>query len=150
MPLAGDVVLPHLAADHARLRGADLEALCREAGMIALRRLLPQVDFSQSHIPYELLTRLEVTMDDFQDALREVEPSAIREVFVEVPDVTWNDVGGLDDVKQRLREAVEWPIKHADLFALAHVRPRPRGCCCPVRPVAARRFSPRPWPPRRE
>ena len=68
--------------------------------MNALRRLLPQVDFSQRHIPYELLAQLEVTMEDFQEALREVEPSAIREVFVEVPDVGWDDVGGLEDVKR--------------------------------------------------
>ena len=126
MPLAGDVALERLAAITHGFVGADLEALCREAAMNALRRLLPQVDFSQRHMPYELLAQLEVTMDDFQDALREVEPSAIREVFVEVPDVSWDDVGGLEEVKQRLREAVEWPIKYADLFRSLHVRP-PKG-----------------------
>ena len=94
--------------------------------MIALRRLLPQMDFSQRHIPYELLAKLEVTMEDFQEALREVEPSAIREVFVEVPDVRWDDVGGLEDVKQRLREAVEWPMKYADLFHTFRLSP-PKG-----------------------
>ena len=106
--------------------GADLEALCREAGMNALRRLLPQVDFSQQHIPYELLAQLEVNMENFQEALREVEPSAIREVFVEVPDVGWDDVGGLEDVKQRLRQSVEWPMKYADLFRSFHLNP-PKG-----------------------
>ncbi len=126
MPLADNVQLARLAAITHGFVGADLEALCREAGMIALRRLLPQVDFSQRHIPYELLAQLEVTMEDFQEALREVEPSAIREVFVEVPDVGWDDVGGLEDVKQRLREAVEWPMKYADLFRSFHLSP-PKG-----------------------
>jgi transitional endoplasmic reticulum ATPase len=116
MPLAANVETKRLAAITHGFVGADLEALCREAGMLALRRLLPQVDFSQRHIPYELLAQLEVTMEDFQGALREIEPSAIREVFVEVPDVSWDDVGGLEEVKQRLREAVEWPMKYADLF----------------------------------
>ena len=126
MPLAGDVQLARLAAITHGFVGADLEALCREAGMIALRRLLPQVDFSQRHIPYELLAQLEVTMSDFQEALREVEPSAIREVFVEAPDVRWDDVGGLEEVKSRLREAVEWPMKYADLFRSYHLSP-PKG-----------------------
>jgi transitional endoplasmic reticulum ATPase len=116
MPLAANVETVRLAAITHGFVGADLEALCREAGMLALRRLLPQVDFSQRHIPYELLAQLEVTMEDFQGALREIEPSAIREVFVEVPDVSWDDVGGLEEVKQRLREAVEWPMRYADLF----------------------------------
>jgi transitional endoplasmic reticulum ATPase len=123
MPLAEDVEPARLAAITHGFVGADLEALCREAGMIALRRLLPQVDFSQRHIPYELLAQLEVTMDDFQNALHEVEPSAIREVFVETPDVRWEDVGGLEDVKQRLREAVEWPMKYADLFRSFRLSP---------------------------
>jgi transitional endoplasmic reticulum ATPase len=123
MPLAEDVEPARLAAITHGFVGADLEALCREAGMIALRRLLPQVDFSQRHIPYELLAQLEVTMDDFQNALHEVEPSAIREVFVETPDVRWEDVGGLEDVKQRLREAVEWPMKYAELFRSFHLSP---------------------------
>ncbi len=116
MPLAPDVDLPHLGAITHGFVGADLMALCREAGMVALRRLLPQVDFSQRHVPYELLTQLEVGASDFAEAFREVEPSAIREVFVEVPNVTWDDVGGLDEVKQRLREAVEWPLKYSGLF----------------------------------
>ncbi len=109
-----DVDLAHLAAITHGFVGADLEALCREAAMICLRRILPQIDFSLAHIPYELLAKLEVKMDDFQEALREVEPSAIREVFVEVPDVGWDDVGGLDEVKQRLLEAVEWPLEHPE------------------------------------
>ena len=126
MPLADDVKVARLAAITHGFVGADLEALCREAGMNALRRLLPQVDFSQRHIPYELLAKLEVNMENFQEALREVEPSAIREVFVEVPNVGWDDVGGLQDVKQRLREAVEWPMKYTDLFRSFHLNP-PKG-----------------------
>jgi transitional endoplasmic reticulum ATPase len=126
MPLAEDVDLAHLAAITHGFVGADLEALCRESGMIALRRILPQVDFSQRHVPYELLAQLEVTMDDFQEALREVEPSAIREVFVEVPNVGWDDVGGLEDVKRRLQESVEWPVKYAELFDAYRLKP-PKG-----------------------
>ena len=80
--------------------GADLAALCKEAAMSAVRRSLPDIDFAQARIPYERLETLEVTGDDFAAALGEVEPSAIREVFTETPDVTWDDVGGLDKVKQ--------------------------------------------------
>ena len=116
MPLASDVDLVRQAAITHGFVGADLEALCREAGMVALRRILPQVDFSQHSIPYELLGQLEVRMSDFDEALLEVEPSAVREVFVEVPNVTWDNVGGLDEVKQHLREAVEWPLKYSELF----------------------------------
>lgn len=106
--------------------GADLEALAREAAMSALRKILPNIDFEMDEIPYETLLKLEVTMDDFYDAMKEVEPSAIREVFVEVPDVRWNDVGGLEDIKQELKEAVEWPIKYADVFKTAGTHP-PKG-----------------------
>jgi transitional endoplasmic reticulum ATPase len=106
--------------------GADLEALAREAAMTALRKILPQIDFEMSEIPYELLMSLEVTMDNFLDAMKEVEPSAIREVFVEVPDVKWNDVGGLDEIKEALMETVEWPLKYADLFKIADTNP-PKG-----------------------
>ena len=106
--------------------GADLEALCREAGMIALRRLLPQLDFSRPYVPDEMLARLQVAMGDFQESLREVEPSAVREVFVEVPNVAWSDVGGLDEIKQRLQEAVQWPLRHPELFEAVHLAP-PKG-----------------------
>jgi transitional endoplasmic reticulum ATPase len=126
MPLADGVDLARLAAITHGFVGADLEAVCREAGMNALRRILPQVDFSQQHIPYEVLARLEVGPSDFQDALHEVEPSAIREVFVEVPDVHWDDVGGLEDVKRRLREAIEWPMKYTALFESFRLKP-PKG-----------------------
>ena len=126
MPLAQDVNLTHAAAITHGFVGADLEALCREAGMIALRRLLPQIDFSQPYVPDEMLARLQVKMGDFQEALREVEPSAVREVFVEVPNVHWSDVGGLDEIKQRLREAVEWPLAYPELFESARLAP-PKG-----------------------
>ncbi len=126
MPLAHDVDLAHVASITHGFVGADLEALCREAAMLCLRRLLPAIDFGSGQIPYETLQALEVRMGDFEGALREVEPSAIREVFVEVPNVGWDDVGGLDDVKRELIESVEWPLKHAEIFATAGIKP-PRG-----------------------
>ncbi len=126
MPLAGDVDVAHLAAVTHGFVGADLEALCREAAMICLRRLLPEIDFVSARIPYDRLATLEVCMADFQGALRQVEPSAIREVFVETPDVGWADVGGLGAVKQQLVESVVWPLRHPGLFARAAVRP-PKG-----------------------
>ena len=126
MPLGADVDMPHLADITHGYVGADLEALCREAAMICLRHLLVDIDFSLSRVPYEQLAKLEVRMDDFLAALREIEPSAIREVFVEVPDVGWKDVGGLSEVKSRLIEAVEWPLKYGPLFEKAGVKP-PKG-----------------------
>jgi transitional endoplasmic reticulum ATPase len=126
MPLAKDVNLPHLGAITHGFVGADLEALCREAGMNALRQILPEIDFSRQRIPYELLAKLEVSMRDFEEALRQVEPSAVREVFVEVPTVTWDDVGGLDEVKQQLRQAVQWPLRYPQLFEAARLDP-PKG-----------------------
>ena len=99
MPLAADVNLARLASITHGFVGADLQALCREAAMSALRRLLPDIDFSQAQIPYDKLMALEVTADDFDVALADIEPSAIREVFTEIPDVSWDDVGGLEDVQ---------------------------------------------------
>lgn len=126
MPLAQDVDMSHLAEITHGFVGADLEALCREAAMICLRRIMPDIDFALTSIPYDQLAKLEVHMDDFLDALREVEPSAIREVFVEVPHVRWQDVGGLGAVKERLMEAVQWPLKYPHLFEKAGIRP-PKG-----------------------
>ncbi len=126
MPLADDVDLERLAEITHGFVGADLEALCREAAMITLRQLMPDIDFAQSHIPYERLLELEVTMDNFLTALGEVEPSAIREVFTEVPDIRWEDIGGLEGAKEILRETVEWPLKYPELFAQAKTRP-PKG-----------------------
>ncbi len=123
MPLAEDVDLQHLAAITHGFVGADLESLCREAAMACLRKLLDKIDFNQSRIPYSQLASLRVTLNDFQQAFQSVEPSAIREVFVEVPNVTWDDIGGLEHVKQQIREAIIWPIKYETLFDRAQVRP---------------------------
>lgn len=126
MPLSKEVDLAKLAAITHGFVGADLEALCREAAMSCLRRFFPEIDFAQAELSYELLSRMEVCEDDFLTALREVEPSALREVFVEVPTITWDDVGGLQEVKQMLREAVEWPLNYSDLLEMAGAKP-PKG-----------------------
>ncbi len=126
MPLAADVDVAHLAAITHGFTGADVAALCREAAMAALRRVLPAMDLATASVTHDQLLAIEVGMADFTVALREVEPSALREVFVEVPDVGWDDVGGLERVKGRLREIVEWPARYAELFRHAGVRP-PRG-----------------------
>ena len=126
MPLAENVDVNKLAEITHGFVGADLEALAREAAMSALRKILPKIDFELAEIPYETLLKLEVTMDNFLEALKEIEPSAIREVFVEVPDVKWSDVGGLEDIKQELKEAIEWPLKYPDVFKKANTNP-PKG-----------------------
>jgi transitional endoplasmic reticulum ATPase len=123
MPLSSEVDLTKLADTTHGFVGADLEALCREAAMICVRRILPEIDFAQAKLPYESLQKLELSKADFQMALREVEPSALREVFVEVPTTTWDDVGGLAEPKRLLREALEWPMLHGALFEAAGVRP---------------------------
>jgi len=123
MPLAKDVDVEKLAAITHGFVGADLEALAREAAMSALRKIMPKIDFELSDIPYETLLKLEVTMDNFLEAMKEIEPSAIREVFVEVPDVKWSDVGGLENIKQELKEAIEWPLKYPDIFKKAGTNP---------------------------
>ena len=126
MPLAKDVSLEKLAEITHGFVGADLQALAREAAMSALRKLLPKIDFEMADIPYETLIKLEVTSDNFLEAMKEVEPSAIREFFVEVPDVKWDDVGGLENIKEELKEAVEWPLKYSDIFKKANTNP-PKG-----------------------
>jgi transitional endoplasmic reticulum ATPase len=127
MPLAPDVDVAHLAGIIHGFTGADVAALCREAAMAALRRLLPGMNLDEgTSVPHEQLLAIDVTMDDFMTALLDVEPSALREVLVEIPDVGWEDIGGLEGVKQELREIVEWPVKHADLFRRARLRP-PKG-----------------------
>jgi transitional endoplasmic reticulum ATPase len=105
--------------------GADLAALAREAAMNALRRYLPEIDLEKP-IPIELLEKMEVTLDDFKNAHRGIEPSALREFFVEIPKVSWEDVGGLEDVKQSLKEAVEWPLTQPEVFKRMGIHP-PRG-----------------------
>jgi len=126
MPLADDVDLEKLAQITHGFVGADLQALCREAAMITLRKIMPDIDFAEASIPYERLLELEVTQDAFLGALAEIEPSAIREVFTEVPDVKWDDVGGLEEVKRILQETIEWPLKYEDLFKQARTTP-PKG-----------------------
>ena len=126
MPLSEDVSLEKLADITHGFVGADMEALAREAAMSALRKILPEIDFELADIPYETLMELQVTMDNFLEAMKEVEPSAIREFFVEVPDVKWDDVGGLDNIKEELKEAIEWPLKYSDIFKKANTNP-PKG-----------------------
>ncbi|HHT9156714.1 MAG TPA: CDC48 family AAA ATPase [Candidatus Tripitaka californicus] len=126
MPLAEDVDLTKLAEITHGFVGADLQALCREAAMSCLRQVMPEIDFQKAHIPTETLLNLKVGMEHFLQALKEIEPSAIREVFVEVPDVGWEDVGGLEGVKRQLQEAVEWPLRYEKLFERARLTP-PKG-----------------------
>ncbi len=126
MPLAEDVKLDELAQITHGFTGADLAALCKEAAMRALRRVLPEMDLNAPEIPAEVINKLIVTKRDFLDALTEMEPSALREVFVEVPNVHWDDIGGLKDIKQELIESIEWPLKYPDLFEYAGTRP-PKG-----------------------
>ena len=107
--------------------GADLEALCKEAAMLALRRVLPQISWKkEEELPPEVLEKLRVTKRDFENALKIVEPSAMREVLVEVPKVRWKDIGGLENVKKTLQEIVEWPLKHPDSFKRLGIKP-PKG-----------------------
>ncbi len=126
MPLAEDVSVDKLAEITHGFVGADLAALCREAAMVTLRRISEEIPLDAEFIPYDLLARLEVSMDDFLEALTEVEPSALREVFTEVPDVRWEDVGGLDEAKSTLKQIIEWPLQYADLFERADTSP-PKG-----------------------
>ncbi|MEM2878439.1 MAG: CDC48 family AAA ATPase [Candidatus Hadarchaeales archaeon] len=126
MPLSKDVNLDHYADVTHGFVGADLEALCKEAAMSALRRILPEINLEEKVIPPEVLEKLQVTKDDFENALKIVEPSAMREVLVEVPNVKWEDIGGLEKAKQELKEAVEWPLKYPDSFRKVGIEP-PRG-----------------------
>jgi transitional endoplasmic reticulum ATPase len=126
MPLEKNVNLEKLADITHGFVGADLQALAKEAGIRALRRILPEIDLSAESIPGETLNKIIVKMQDFIDVVNEMEPSAMREVFVEVPDVKWEDIGGLEAVKQELREAVEWPLKYQGVFAYADATP-PKG-----------------------
>ncbi|MBC7081152.1 MAG: CDC48 family AAA ATPase [Thermoplasmatales archaeon] len=125
MPLAEDVNLDALADVTHGFVGADLAALAREAAMNALRRYLPEIELDKP-IPTEVLEKMVVMMNDFKEALKMIEPSALREVLIEIPNVRWEDIGGLEDVKQRLREAVEWPLKNPEAFKKMGIRP-PKG-----------------------
>ena len=126
MPLTEDVNLESIAKVTHGFVGADLEALSKEAAMRSLRRVLPEINMEQSKIPLEVLNKIKITNEDFQNALKDVQPSAMREVQIQRPNVRWDDIGGLIEVKEELAEAIEWPLKHADLFNQADVKP-PKG-----------------------
>ena len=125
MPLTDDVDLTKISAVSHGYVGADLEYLCKEAAMKCLRRLLPELNMEEAKLPPETLDKLVVNKDDFSKALIEVTPSGMREVFIENPEVQWEDIGGLLDVKRELQEAVEWPMKYPKLYEqLGHKMPR--------------------------
>jgi len=125
MPLHEDVDIKQVSAISHGYVGADLEYLCKEAAMKCLRRLLPEINLDDEKIPPETLDKLIVNGEDFKKALIEVTPSGMREVFIENPDVKWDEVGGLNDIKQELQEAVEWPMKYPTLYdKLGHKMPR--------------------------
>ncbi len=125
MPLSDDVNADKIASISHGYVGADLEYLCKEAAMKCLRRLLPELNLEDEKLPPETLDKLVVNGDDFQNAIREVTPSGMREVFIENPDVSWDEVGGLENVKRELQEAVEWPMKYPTLYSkLGHRMPR--------------------------
>ena len=125
MPLADDVDLDKIANTTHGFVGADLESLCKEAAMRVVRRILPEIQ-NDEEIPKEVMEKIVVTGDDFKNAQKEIQPSALREVLVQIPDIKWDDVGGLEDVKQELKEAVEWPLKHPETFQRLGIRP-PKG-----------------------
>ena len=116
MPLLADVDLEKLASVSHGFVGADLEYLCKEAAMKTLRRMLPELNLEEERLSPEILDKLIVTRDDFENAFKEIVPSAMREVYLETPDVRWSEIGGLENVKRELQEAVEWPLKFSDLY----------------------------------
>ncbi|MHA1751946.1 MAG: CDC48 family AAA ATPase [Candidatus Helarchaeota archaeon] len=126
MPLREDVDLNEMADLTHGFVGADLMSLCREAAMKALRRFLPEIDLDEEEIPPDILEKIFVNMEDFRSALKEIAPSAIREVLIEVPNVHWRDIGGLEEVKQELIEAVQWPLQQPEVFGRMGIKP-PRG-----------------------
>jgi transitional endoplasmic reticulum ATPase len=126
MPLEKDVNLEKLADISHGFVGADLQALAKEAAIRALRRVLPEINLSSESIPLDTLRKIVVRMQDFMDVIKEMEPSAMREVFVEVPDIKWEDIGGLSSIKQELQEAVEWPLKYNQIFTYSDAIP-PKG-----------------------
>ena len=126
MPIDDKVKLDGIAKITHGFVGADLEILAKEAAMRSLRKILPDIDLDQEKISADILQKIKVTEDDFRDALKEVKPSALREVLVEIPNVTWDDVGGLEELKEELKETVEWPIKHKEAFDYVDVE-APKG-----------------------
>ena len=126
MPMEPDVKLEEMARVTHGFVGADLQALAKEAAILAVRRVIPEISMDETKVPAKTLNKIRVKMQDFQDALRDVQPSAMREVLVQVPNVKWEDIGGLTSVKEELTEAVEWPLKYGKLFAKGDVKP-PKG-----------------------
>ena len=126
MPIEEKVDLKQISKITHGFVGADLEVLAKEAAMRALRRILPEIDLDEEKISSEILQRIQITSEDFRDALKEVRPSALREVQVQIPNVSWSDVGGLDELKEELREAIEWPIKYKDAYDYVDVE-TPKG-----------------------
>ncbi len=126
MPMSDGVSLEELADVTHGFVGADLESLAKEAAMVSLRRIFPEIDFAEKDIPYSVLRDLQVKEEDFREALKETTPSALREIFSEIPDVTWQDVGGLEEVKERLTEIIQWPFENKELFEKADTEP-PKG-----------------------
>jgi transitional endoplasmic reticulum ATPase len=126
MPLEQDIDLKSYAKVTHGFVGADLEMVAKEAAMRSLRRIIPEINLKESKIPIGILNKIKITNQDFDDALKEVHPSAMREVLVQKPNIEWKDIGGLDNVKEELKEAIEWPLKHADLFNKAAIKP-PKG-----------------------
>jgi transitional endoplasmic reticulum ATPase len=125
MPFDSSVDQSRIAAVTHGFVGADLEYLCKEAAMKCLRRMLPEINLEETKLPAETLDRLVITQSDFEQAIKDVMPSAMREVFLETPDVKWEDIGGLDDVKRELQEAVEWPLKYPNLYSkIGHTVPK--------------------------
>ena len=126
MPVNEDVDLKKLSQITHGFVGADLEVLAKEAAMRSLRRILPEIDLDEDKVSSDILQKITITSEDFKEALKEVRPSALREVHVQVPNVSWDDVGGLEELKEELREAVEWPIKHKEAFDYVNVQ-TPKG-----------------------
>ena len=127
MPLTKDVDLNKLAEITHGFVGADLEALCKEAAMNVLRKIIPIIKLKENQaIPKEILIQLKITQNDFKESLKLVRPSAMREVFVETPNVNWTDIGGLENIKQELKETIEWPLKNPEVFSRLGIKP-PKG-----------------------
>ena len=126
MPISDDFDMDWLLDNSYGFVGADISALVREAAMKALRRYLPEIDLDEEQIPTEVLEKMEVKMIDFREAIKEIEPSALREIYVEIPEISWEQVGGLKEVKERLKESIEWPLTQPEMFEHFGIKP-PRG-----------------------
>ncbi|WP_067957229.1 CDC48 family AAA ATPase [Nitrosopumilus sp. Nsub] len=126
MPLDENVDIKQIAKTTHGFVGADLEVLSKEAAMRSLRKIIPEINLDEEEISKEVLQKIKISKDDFTYALKEVKPSALREVLVQIPDVSWDDVGGLDELKEELQESIEWPIKHKEAYDYAQVKP-PKG-----------------------